>query len=329
MSILLTGGMGAIGSWVARELVEAGHRPVLYDSRADFTLIPDLAGKVDVVLGDLLDLPCLVRVVLERKIERIMHLAAMMPPQAQANPYLGFQVNALGTVHVLEAARIGGVRRVVYTSSKGVYGTIGGEHSHPVYRPLSEDYPAWPNSVYGATKLAGEHMGSNYRRNYGLDFVVLRFGSTYGPGKLVRHGTVGLHSRIIESAMAGQETHIPQGGEQMDDLVYNADAAHAVVLACFASASGGLAHGVFNIATGVGYTLLDLAQAAKKIFPQAVIEIGPGLDYYGGGAYAVFDISRARRELGYTPRYSLEAGVEHYVQTMGRLGIPPLSGGSA
>lgn len=322
MTILLTGGMGAIGSWVARELVESGHRPLLYDSRADYTLIPDLEGRIDVVIGDLLDLPNLVRTVLEKGVERILHLAAMMPPPAQANPYQGFQVNALGTVHVLEAARIGGVRRVVYTSSKGVYGPISGEHAHPTYRPVAEDYPARPTNVYGATKLMGEHMGHNYLLNYGLDFVALRFGSTYGPGKLGRHGIVGLHSRIIEAAMAGQETHVPQGGDQVDDMVYNADTAHAVVLACFAERFESRA---FNIATGVGSTLRDLAGAVKRIFPKAVIEIGPGLDYYGGGGgYSVFDIGKARKELGYFPRYTLETGVEHYVGTLRRLGIPPL-----
>ena len=324
MTILLTGGMGAIGSWVARELAEAGHRPILYDVRADYALIPDLEGRVEVVTGDLLDLPNLVRTVLDRKVERILHLAAMMPPQAQANPYQGFQVNALGTVNVLEAARIGGVKRVVYTSSKGVYGPITGDHAHPTYKPLTEDYPVRPNSVYGATKLAGEHMAFNYVRNYGLDFVALRFGSTYGPGKLGRHGIVGLHSRMIEAAMAGQETSIPQGGDQVDDMVYNADTAHAAVLACFAER---LEHRAFNIATGKGSTLRDLAGAVRKLFPNAVIEIGPGLDYYGGGGgYSVFDIGRAQRELGYAPRYSLESGVEHYVKTMGRLGIPPMGG---
>lgn len=322
MVILVTGGMGAIGSWVARELVEAGHRPVLYDSRADFTLIPDLVDRVDIVLGDLLDLPSLIRTVLGRKVERILHLAAMMPPQAQSNPYQGFQVNAQGTVNILEAARIGAVQRVVYTSSKGVYGAISGVHAHPEYRPLTEEHPCRPNSVYGATKLMGEHMGFNYARSYGMDFVAVRFGSTYGPGKLARHGIVGTHSRIIEAAMAGQETRIPQGGEQVDDLVYNADTAHAVVLACFAEV---LEHRVFNIASGTPSTLADLASAVRKLFPAAVIDIGPGLDYYGGGGgYSVFDISLARKELGYSPRFSLEAGVAHYVETVHRLGIAPL-----
>jgi UDP-glucose 4-epimerase len=169
-------------------------------------------------------------------------------------------------------------------------------------------------------------MGLNYQRNYGLEFVILRFGSTYGPGKLARHGAVGLHSRIIEAAMAGKETRLPQGADQKDDMVYNADTAHAVVLACFAE---GLEHRVFNIATGVASTLSDLARAVKALYPQAVIEIGPGLDYYGGGGgYSVFDISRAQRELGYSPRFDLAAGVRHYVETMARLGLKPL-GGSA
>lgn len=324
MTILLTGGMGAIGSWVARELVEAGHRPVLYDSRPDYSLIADLEGRVDVIAGDLLDLPSLIRTTLERRVERLLHLAAMMPPQAQANPFLGFQVNALGTLNVLEACRIAGVRRLVYTSSKGVYGPISGINGHPTYRPLTEDYPTRPNSVYGATKLAGEHMGLNYVRNYGLDFVALRFGSTFGPGKLARHGIVGLHSRIIEAAMAGEETRLERGGEQVDDLVYNADTAHAVVLACFAER---FEHRVFNIASGIPSTLLDLASAVKRAVPGAVIDIGPGLDYYGGGGgYSVFDITLARNELGYSPRYSLEEAVRNYVEYMERLRIRPLDG---
>lgn len=323
MNILVTGGLGVNGVWVVRKLLAREHTPVVYDSRLDYSLAADIAGQFEAIQGDILDLARLAGLLRERKIQRLLHLAALMPPDAQRDPLHGFRVNALGTVTVLEAARRAGTERVVFTSSRSAYGEIPpGEHRHPTYKPLPEDHPCHPRLVYDVTKLASEGMGLNYQRDYGLQFVALRFAAIYGPGKLARHGPVSIHSKIIENALAGAPVRIPQGGEQRDDMLYVDDAAEAIVLAALKDRPG---YSVYNIATGEGHTLVEFADAVRKVVPDADIAIGPGLDFLQMGVnnYAVFDITRAREDLGYQPRFDLEAGVRDYVETMRRLGLEP------
>lgn len=324
MNILVTGGLGVNGVWVTRQLFEQGHKPVVYENRWDTSLLPDIADKIEIVIGDVLDFATLIRTLKEHKIECITHLAALMPGQAQANPLLGFRVNALGTVNILETARIIGIKRIVYTSSKAVFAPITGEHGHPTYKLIDEDYPKQPLPsilVYGAAKVASELMGLNYAQNYGLEFIALRFSTIYAMGKKVRHGPIAVHSKMIENAMLGKPTKISRGGDQKDDMIYIKDVAHSIILACFAQ---NLRHNVFNIGTGKACRLEDLANAIKKIYPDAIFDIGPGLDYIGfGPIYGIFDISRAKEELGYTPQFTLEEGVKDYIETMKYLKISP------
>jgi UDP-glucose 4-epimerase len=315
--------MGVLGSMVTEELVDRGERAVLYARHLDRSLLdPRLLPGVEYVQGDVLELPALVHAIRRHQVTRIVHMAALLIGECQANPYRGFKVNAEGTVNVLEAARMTDVERVVYTSSKSVYGAVPPPYGHPTYQPLPEDGPKNPVRVYDATKLAGEHMGLNYASAFGLDVVILRFASTFGPGKLVRHGAVSWHSRLLEHAMAGQPACLPQGGDQPDDMIYHRDIAHAIVLACYAA---GLTDRVFNVGRGEPSTMREFADAIRRVIPGAALEIGPGLDYYGSGIpyYSVYDIGRARRQLGFVPRFDLEAGVRDYVDTMRRLGLAP------
>ena len=321
MKTLITGGTGVNGAATARLLVSGGERPLLLDNRVDVSLIADIADDVDVVTGDILDGAALKETVAARGVTHIVHMAALMPGPAEANPSLAIAIGVDGTLNVLEAARACGVRRVIYTSSNAFVGDIRGRHGHPDFVPLDESLPPNPADLYGVTKVCSETLGHYYRRRYGVEFVALRYPSIYGPGKLARHGVLALYGKIIEDAMTGREVRIPQGGDQRNDAVYVGDVAHSVALALQAE---GLTQWTFNIGTGRGVTLRDFAEVLKRFYPEARIDIGPGLDFRDGykQSYCVFDIGRAREQLGYEPRYPLERGIEDYIESIGRLGLP-------
>jgi len=235
--VLVIGGMGAIGMWVTRELVELGHTVVVLDTRSDFRFLRDIEGKFEYLAGDVTDLARLVHILRNGAITRVVHLAAILW-QCEENPPLGLQVNVQGTINVLEAARITGVRRVAFTSAKAVYGQIRGVHAHPHYQPVPEDAPKNPDSIYGATKLAAEHFGLHYARKFGVDFVALRLATLYGPGRLARHGAVAMMSEMLERARNGLGMQITKGTEQGDDLLYTPDVASGIVRAVFAKGPG-------------------------------------------------------------------------------------------
>ena len=318
MKVLITGGMGVMGAETSRKFVKEGHRPVIYARHRDDSLIGDIADKVDVELGDITDLPRLLDVIKRHGITHIVHAAAFVGAVSQANPALSIQVNVMGTVNVLEAARLFGVKRVVYTSAKGVYGPVLGEYGAPTYKPMPEDLPKNPKRIYDSAKLMGEHMCIYYQGNMGVDTVVLRFASTYGPGKTARHGKMGVLSQIVEAPASGQPFHIVQGGDEQDDFIYNKDSALGIYLATIADNPKSR---VYNIGSGVGLTLNDFARVLRRHLPNADIKIGPGLNFLGMPypASGIYDISRARAELGYAPEYDIEKGIADYLASLKRM----------
>lgn len=318
MKVLITGGMGVIGAETSRKFASEGYRPIIYARHRDESLIRDILDDVEIELGDILDFARLLDVVKRHQVTHIVHMAAFVGAVSQANPAFSIQVNVIGMVNVLEAARLFEVKRVVYTSAKGVYGLLAPEHRHPSYRPLTEDHPKNPVRIYDSAKLMGEHVGRYYHANMNVDVVSVRFATTYGPGKTARHGAKGITSQIVENPANGLPFRLAQGGDQKDDFVYNKDSALGIYLACI---SENPKNRVYNIGSGAGATLNDFAAAVRRHLPNADIEIGPGLDYFGSptSAYSVYDISRARQELGYEPRYDVERGVADYLESLERL----------
>src|SRR6476646_5714880 len=193
MKVLITGGMGVMGAETSRRFVKEGHRPIIFARHRDETLIPDILDHIDLELGDVLDLPRLMDVIKRHRITHVVHAAAFVGAVSQANPALSVQVNVMGMVN---------------TSAKGVYGPVLGEYGSPIYKPMPEDLPKNPKRIYDSAKLMGEHVGLYYQANMGLDVVVLRFASTYGPGKTARHGKMGVMSQIVENPANGLPFHL-------------------------------------------------------------------------------------------------------------------------
>jgi UDP-glucose 4-epimerase len=318
MKVLITGGMGVIGAETSRKFVLEGHRPVVFARHRDERLIADILDKVDIELGDLLDMPRLLQVIKTRRVTHIVHTAAFVGAVSQANPALSVQVNVMGMVNVLEAARLFDVKRVVYTSAKGIYGAVLGEYGHPTYKRMQEDMPKNPIRIYDSAKLMGEHVGLYYQANMDIDVVVLRFATTYGPGKTARHGKMGVTSQIIENPARGVPFHLAQGGDQQDDFIYNKDSALGIYLA---TVTENLKSRVFNVGSGVGATLHDFARILRRHLPSADIEIGPGLNFFNSPypMSGIYDISRAREELGYAPQFDLDRGIADYLEGLKRL----------
>ena len=323
MNILVTGGLGVNGCWVARKLLEMGHNPVVFDIRPDFSLVADIADSFEVVLGDVTDFAAVLRVLKDHRIERICHLAALYPDAADEDPLRGFRINATATVQILEAARIIGVDRVVFTSSLAALSPLTPEYLGPERKPINEDYPAYPTEwgVYGSTKVASELMGLNYEQLYGIKFVALRFVTIYGPGKHApRHGGLEiLWNRIMEHALMGKPMRFDQGGDEPYDMVYSRDVAHSVVLACLAPRPE---HSVFHIGSGQSHTLREFVEEVKEAVPETLIEVGPGRadDLTSSDAW-IFDTSRAKTELGYEAQYPPREAVRDWLHWQDRLNL--------
>lgn len=319
MKVLITGGMGVNGAVTARLMVRDGLRPVLMDNRVDYTLIEDIKNQVDIVTGDICDQAELEKVIDDFSVTAIAHLAALMPEPAEANPRLAVKVSFDGMINILESARAKGIRRIVYTSSKAVYGEINGEEGPPHYRPVNENYRKIPADLYGSMKVGCEELGRYYRETYGIEFIALRFVSIYGPGKEARHGPLSFYGQLIEKAREGAKWVIPQGGDQLNDAVYVGDVGRSIYLAIKAPTPK---ESTFNIGTGKASTPRDFLNAAAKIFPNHRIELGPGPSKLGRSkqSYCIFDISAATRNIGYEPAYTVEQGVKDYVETLDRLG---------
>jgi len=314
LTILVTGGVGVVGSYVVRDLVERSERPLVLDAAAPSPAWRrEFDGRVDVVQMNINELDRLADLCRERRVETILHLAALTGAASDDEPLVMFGVNMIGTMSVFEAARRAGVRRVVMASTRTVYPDFDGTpYGHPTYVPVPEDHWLDPDRPYEVWKHAAERMGRFYQRKFGLEFAAFRFAIYYAAERTGDPGgrAMGMLHAMIGNAVRGAATVIPHGAERVMDCVYVKDLARAFVLAARAPS---LASPAYNIGAGERVTPGRFAAAVRAAVPHADIEVGPGIDF-APGHYCVLDISRAKRDFGFSPQWSLEAGVADCVE---------------
>jgi nucleoside-diphosphate-sugar epimerase len=298
--VLLTGG-GFIGAQIVKALVERGDTVVIYDVAPDIRRLMGLGLKEDnirIVRGDLLDLPYIVHTLRDYKVEKIIHTAAIgWRGETPKQPMRTLSVNVQGSANIFEAARIMGIKRVVNFSSYWVYGKTR-------YEPVDEDHPCNPlEGVYNVTKYMAERWGTLYHALYGLDIVSIRPSSVYGPYQPPGDEPL----CVLVNAINRVATRWPRGRDHRFDPVCVFDVVQGALKALDVD-SERLEHRVFNIAYGKPYTIGEIAEIVKKLIPEAEIEIGPGIVPEWDCATGQISIERARRELGYEPKYDPEQG---------------------
>ena len=306
-------GAGLVGSQIAKILADQGERPLVMDQRPQRDVLAKIVDldRIDLIEGDVLRPLTLSAALLRGKIDAIVHTAAypLLTLGAQRNPYAAIELNVMGLVNVMEAARIHGIRRVVASSSSVLnrYQSGGGDGGDLT----REEAVPRPNTFYAATKQAVESIGLNYAASFGMEFAAMRYcpvaGPWSGPGG---GGPSGIFRAMVENALNGCEAVVP--GTAME-WVYTKDAAMATVLALRAA---NLGSGVFNVTMGRIIESAELAAELKRAIPGARtrIEAQPEGSTWSGGDWKPADISRAKTLLGYEPRYPLPRLFEDYAE---------------
>ena len=299
MKVLVTGGAGFIGSNLAARLVRDGHEVTVLDNflsgfRENLMSLP----IVRLVDGDVRD-AALVEMAISG-VEVVFHLAASVGNKRSIDhPLLDAETNVLGTLTVLEAARRARVRKIVASSSAGIFGELK-------TLPIAEDHPAEPDTPYGCSKLCEEKLCLAYAKLYSLEAVCLRYFNVYGP-----HQRFDAYGNVIpifaHRLLAGEALTIFGDGEQTRDFVN----VHDVVQANILAAQAGGVNGAFNIGSGSRVTINELASIlgeAAGITPK--IQHGPPRP--GDVRHSLADISAARRAFGFSPDVDLREGLAEY-----------------
>lgn len=302
--ILVTGGAGFIGSHLCRRLVTAGHEVRALDNLSSGKR-ENLDGvDVDLMVGDLRDPTTAGHAVEDAEI--VLHHAAIASVQYSVEQPLDEQeVNVVGTLRILDAARQAGVRRVVFAASAAAYGT------DPTL-PKVEDMLALPVSPYGLSKVAGENYCRVWSHVYDLETVCLRYFNIFGPRQDPTSPYSGVISIFARQMIDGVAPTIHGDGEQSRDFTSVENVVDANLAALDVSTAAGE---IYNIGTGRGVTVNEMAAALNEALDTDLQPVY-GEPRTGDVRASIADIGRARAQLGYEPRVSFEEGLQQTVDWM-------------
>jgi nucleoside-diphosphate-sugar epimerase len=311
MNYLVTGGTGFVGAYVVRDLTREGHRVTVFDLALNREFLQNVLSEderqqVQLVAGDVTDLPMVLRTMRDARPHRTVHLAATLGASSEENALRALRVNCEGTINIFEAALTFDVQKVVWASSIAVFGA-------PSRRPpgeIANDAYHQPGDLYGACKAMNEQLGRHYRRRRSLDCTGVRFSVVYGYGKaltMARGTGADFLYELIDKPALGQPGIVPHGDEIIDWL-YVEDAARAVVLATKALHNRSIG---LNIC-GERSTVRGVATRIRHLLPNAQLEVQPGT--WGGPMH--FEMATTEAEINYSPQFSLEEGLRRNINML-------------
>jgi len=302
--LLVTGGAGYIGAVVARRLRDSGHHAVIVDDLS--TGHRETVEGFDLTVGDFGDRRLMAEVVAARKIDGVVHLAASaLVGESVLNPARYYRNNLERSLALLDVVRERGVARLVFSSSAAVYG-------EPVAIPIDEAHPTRPSNPYGETKLAFETALRWYQAAHGLSFVALRYfnaaGAT-GDGELGEAHDPETHlvPNVLRAALTSEAVSVfgtdyaTPDGTAVRDYIHVEDLAeaHLRALERLETPGGGT---VFNLGNGAGFSVMQVIEAARRVTGRP-IPVRKAPRRAGDPETLVASSDRARRDLGWSPRY--------------------------
>lgn len=309
MTTLITG-VGLVGTSFAQHALKRKEKLVFYDFQPRADYLREKLGNSDVAViqKDVRDLPALVEAMQQHEVNTVVHTAGLIGPRVAESLYTGLQINVMGTINVLEAVRLTGVKRLVHISTFGVY-----DRRRLGERPTNEEMPRGPGAAYGNSKAAKELMVEAYQRLYGFEAIMLRLANAYGLGHFWGGSGGGEKiQKLLEAGIKGGVAKIPQEQTMDFEYVYAKDVGRAIDRAATVSMPK---QTIFNIGVGKVTTFQELTETASKLLPKLEVEIIPG-NPPANAVSQPLDISRAKEHLGWTPEYDLEKGFADYIQDL-------------
>ncbi|MFT3816552.1 MAG: NAD-dependent epimerase/dehydratase family protein [Rubrivivax sp.] len=311
---VIVGGASLLGSHLAEQLLQGGARQVvLLDNlslgSADSVQFLLADPRCTLLRGDMLRLNELYDAFAET--DGVFAVAGFLTLPMAAQPWVGLDVNVRGMHNVLEASRYRGVKKVVFSSSVGLFGQLGDDND-------DEDPFRWqklqpPSILYGASKIIGEGLGRLYQQQHGLDFLALRYAMVYGERQHLRGVNALYMIEAYKRIRDGLPPLLPGDGSKTSDYIYAGDAARANVMAMESAATG---EGM-NIASGTAVSLNEVVALLLKICESDLkpeYRDDPAKVSFIAGKTVRYGRAKAKRLLGWEPQVPLEQGLRRLIR---------------
>lgn len=306
---LVTGGLGFIGRFLVRQLLEEGDQVVVYGRK---NVLPraaqDLEGRIKIVKGDVKNFVRLLDTVRAHQIDSIYHTSATLVLDCEESPAECFQTNVAGTVNIFEVARLQSLSDVIYISTGMVYGSVPP-------RKIFDDTPHHPTLMYATTKECCEHIGNYYHQKYAINFRGIRFPMVIGPGREISY-YFGDYSGAVEMPARGEPYTIHVDPDNISCLIYVKDVAGALI-ALKKADEGKLRQRVYNV-QGFNATMHEVAETVKRLLPEAQVEFdwdqSEQMKTANSAVYYELDNAAAREDFGWQPQYPLDKMVQDFTK---------------